>query len=467
MSLRLRLFVSALAVILLAVLALVVLGGSALRQAGLEQLEARLCLEARRVVSPKREGRGDELRLLDDVVRKLGLEDRHQLRLERHFDGDDAAAAGGEPAGLASLSLAWRTPKALAGNGTRADPLGRCEVAAHTDAEGDWRVARNRTKAGTAWLAVNLGPLQAEWRALLWRTLGLMLPVALALAAGSAALLAQLMMGPLNRLREAMRQQRPDRLDQRLPTGQEPRELRELVEAYNTMLARLETSFHQASRFSADAAHELRTPLTVLQGRLERAIGASHGRELQAELGAMLDAVNRLSSTVRQLLLLSRADAGHLEVAHEPVDLGPVLDELVQDAALLAEHRQLEADVQAPLPVNGDLVLLRQLFNNLLSNALAYGVPGGRLSLSARRDGEAAVVRFRNDCEPLSAEARARLFQRFYRVPSTTAARREGSGLGLSLAREIARAHGGDLRLLDSPPDQVVMEVRLPQRRDR
>lgn len=468
MSLQRRLFLQALGVVLITAAALIAFGRHELRQLELEQLDERLCMEARRVANPRPGAEPEPLpRLAEDITRKLRLEGPEQLRLDWLRRAPDQPPPNGErqlqtwfdgaalPSWQAELD---RDPQAAA----RDDARGRCALLALTTRSGEWRVARVQAAQGTALLAISTQALDGELQALAGRTMQVLLPFALVLATASAWLLTQLMMRPVQRLREAMRRLTPQVLSQRLATQGEPREFRELIDAYNTMLARLEASFHQASRFSADAAHELRTPLTILQGRLERAIGATHGRAVQAELGAILEEVNRLAGIARKLLLLSRADAGRLDLHRETVDLSTLLNDLVADAQMLAEDRTLRVEVPAALRVEGDAVLLRQLFNNLLSNALRHGLASGELRIHAVAQAAGVAVEFSNACAPLDAAQRARFFERFYRADPAHNRQVDGTGLGLSLAREIARAHGGELVLLDSPPTRVTLLVILP-----
>jgi heavy metal sensor kinase len=294
--------------------------------------------------------------------------------------------------------------------------------------------------------------------------LTIVIPLALLLTALGAWLLSSLTMRPVNRLREAMAGVTQKALDQRLPTAGEDREFRELIDAYNTMLARLQASFRQASRFSADAAHELRTPLTILQGRLEQALARTEHGDIHDELADMLEEVERLATVTRKLLLLSQADAGRLALHPAPVDLTEMLDGLMTDAQMLAAGQQVTSRIERGLVVSGDAVLLRQLLNNLVSNAVRYCRPAGWIEIAARRLPAGIEVVFANASAPIGAEDRQRFFDRFYRGDPAHNRTIEGSGLGLSLAREIARAHGGELTLDAGPRDEVRLRLLLPAR---
>jgi heavy metal sensor kinase len=318
--------------------------------------------------------------------------------------------------------------------------------------------------AGRGFIAAERRAATAELEEALRRVLAPVVPLALVLIGTGAWLLSSLVMRPLNRLREAMTSMTPDALGQRLSSHGEDREFRELIGAYNAMLERLAASFEQASRFSADAAHELKTPLTVLQGRLELALRRSESGAMQEDLAEMLEEVGRLAAITRKLLLLSQADAGGLALNVTKVDLAEMLAELVADGHMLATGHEIASAIEPGLSVQGDALLLGQLFNNLVSNALRYCPPGGRIEVAGRRAGDAVEVVFSNTTAPIAARERQRLFDRFYRLDPARTRKGEGSGLGLSLAREIARAHGGDLQLEPSAEDVVRLRVTLPVR---
>lgn len=428
-----------------------------------EELDARLCLEARRLLGPSRPGEDLE-RLQADVALKLRVQRPEHVQLQALADnGSLREQSAAWPAGLVQPALVWHPVAARANAPAPRGEAARAECMVTTASQGDrqWRLGRLSDPRGTGLVAADLADIGAELGGALARALLIVAPLALALSALGAWLLASLAMRPLRRLREAMRTLTPQQLDQRLNTAGEDREFAHLIAAYNLMLERLETSFRQAARFSADAAHELRTPLTILRGRLEQAARDAGSEAQQVALLGMLDEVGRLAEIVRKLLLLSQADAGRLAVQRQAVDFSGLLAELLADAPLLLQHQRLQTDIASGLVVQGDAVLLRQLLNNLLGNAARHGRPDGRIEVQARPVGDHLELRITNDCMPLGAEARRHLFERFYRADSARDRRVGGSGLGLSLAREIARAHGGDVVLEPSPDDVVCLCTRL------
>lgn len=293
------------------------------------------------------------------------------------------------------------------------------------------------------------------------RAFGIMLPLALLLIGAGTWLLAGRALRPLAELTAAIEQINAARLDVRLSEATTEAELRGLVAQLNGMLDRLQQSFAQVVRFSADAAHELKTPLAILQGRLEAAVQATEaGSETQQALAEMLDELQRLKSIVRRLLLLSMADAGELRPVLLPVDLAALVAASADDAGMLDPELEVTVDAPAETTVAGDPELLRQVLGNLTSNAVKYNQPDGAIWYELRAGESRAELIVANRGEPIGEAERERVFDRFYRTDR--ARRGEAAGLGLSLAREIARAHRGELALLPDRDGWTRFRLTLP-----
>ncbi|MGI9213703.1 MAG: ATP-binding protein [Methylococcaceae bacterium] len=277
-----------------------------------------------------------------------------------------------------------------------------------------------------------------------------------------AWLLAGRALKPIDRLALTMQNLSAQGLHQRVDEHCEDEEFSRLIHVFNGMLERLELSFLQASRFSADAAHELKTPLAVLHGQIEHAISQCEpGSSTQAVFTGLLDEVQHLSTISRKLLWLSLADAGKLNLRKTRVDLSAALNELLEDAQMLAPHLNITGTIKPGLILQADFELLRPLLNNLLSNAIKYNLPHGWLHISTKRIGPIVELSITNASTGIPASERERIFERFYRATPIRGQVTEGVGLGLSLSREIARAHGGDLRLAESTHDAVRFVVVL------
>ena len=481
-SFRTRLFVVSALIVAGVLSAVVALGWASLREAQLETLDERLCNEARRVATQP--FLGEELaRLESDLAIKFRLGSTAELLVRYEpSDGGPAFQSAGWADAPAPASLPWAAParaNRLApplqepppppppGARRPAPPSAQgppvCALASFDRHGEHWRAARFELPFGRSAVAANLAGAESALQGAVGRTLAKVVPLALVLTALGAWLLASLTMRPVNRLRTAMGGVNQRALDQRLSSAGEDREFQELIGEYNTMLARLEASFGQASRFSADAAHELKTPLTILQGRIEQALARAEHGALQDDLTQMLDEVGRLALITRKLLLLSQADAGRLDLRRARVDVSQLLEDLVTDARMMVAEGELQAQIAPGLAAQADDVLLRQLLNNLMANAVRHRRAGGHIQVRARALAGAIEIHFANQTEPIEAADRARFFERFYRGDASHGRRVDGSGLGLSLAREIARAHGGDLRLEPSPDDEVRLRLSLPR----
>lgn len=310
-------------------------------------------------------------------------------------------------------------------------------------------------------IAVSLESVDREMAAI--RNIFLIsIPGALLLVAGGAWFISGGALRPVRQLTGVIQQVTVKGLDRRIPIGTTDLEFVELIEVFNQMLERLERSFSQASRFSADAAHELKTPLTILQGELERMLQqVEPGSEIQERLSNLLDEVSRLSGITRKLLLLSLADAGQMNLYLVEVALSELLVEMVEDLEMLAPHLKVQTNIADRLVLFGDRDLLIQLLQNLLSNAIKYNLPNGWIKINARQTQKTIDITIANASKDIPQEDREKLFDRFYRGDPARTRKVEGIGLGLSLAREIARAHGGELTLEQTPSGQTAFMLTL------
>ena len=313
-------------------------------------------------------------------------------------------------------------------------------------------------------LGASLNEMQGELRSL-WLSFATAATGALALIALGAWLLARKALSPIEALTEATRQVSASELSNRIDLPEADKEFVPLINVYNTMMARLERSFHQARRFSADASHELKTPVAIMKGTLERALAeSSEGSREQEVYTSLLEETDHQQSILQSLLLLARADAGRLTVSTEAVSLSDLATHALDDAEMMAEDDSLElkSTIAQDLTVAGDANLLQQVLHNLLSNATKYNQPSGWVGLTLKSEDQHAVLQVANSGPQITAEAQHRLFERFYRAEASRSDRTDGIGLGLSLSLEIVRAHGGSLSLLHSNEEETVFELRLP-----
>lgn len=292
---------------------------------------------------------------------------------------------------------------------------------------------------------------------------GVMLPVALALIAAAGWLLAGRALRPVNALSAAAEKVTATGLDQRISHLNEPAEFQRLIDVFNQMLDRLQRSFEQANRFSADAAHELKTPLSILQGQIAKSIqNAPQGSELQQTGAMLLEEVQRLKAIVRKLLLLAKADSGKLPLQLQPLNLADALAEMVDDSQAISPTIDFALHVEQPCTIQADPPLLAQAVQNLLDNAVKYNRADGRVEVHLEGKDGHAVIRVGNTGHSIPAEKAQKVFERFFRLDPAHSRTIDGTGLGLSLAREIALAHGGDLKLIGSSDDWTEFELWIP-----
>jgi heavy metal sensor kinase len=278
----------------------------------------------------------------------------------------------------------------------------------------------------------------------------LALPMAIAIAAVGGHWLAGRALGPLDRMARHAEQLTAEKLGARLPVENPDDELGHLARVFNLSLARIEESFAQLRRFTADASHELRTPLTAIRTVGEVALQDPQNPDRYREaIGSMLEEADRLSRLVGSLLVLSRADAAPALRRQELR-----LVELVKDSASLLEvladekGQRIEVDGDAGITTEGDGLVLRQALINLIDNAIKYSARGSLIRIAVLQHASGAMTIGVSDQGPGIHEAdRPRVFERFYRVGEARSREDGGTGLGLSIALSAVRAHGGRIEL--------------------
>lgn len=291
----------------------------------------------------------------------------------------------------------------------------------------------------------------------------LALPLGILLAAAGSLYFTQRALRPVRALADLTERMTARGLNERIELRDEDIEFRRLLSVFNGMLERLERSFAQATRFSADAAHELKTPLAVLQGELERGVQESApGSDEQGRYSRLIEQVTRLKTITRKLLLLATADAGELKLHLVPFNLSEAIESIAEDAAILAPQLTIKSNIAPGIHVLADGDLLRQLVQNLVMNAMKYNHKSGHVELHLREFGEHVQFTVTNTGRGIPEQHRDHVFQRFYRADKARTRAYGGAGLGLSLSREIARAHRGELYLDQTPPGLTAFTLELP-----
>ena len=256
-------------------------------------------------------------------------------------------------------------------------------------------------------------------------------------------------------------------LHRRLALSEETTDFADLVTTLNAMIGRLETSFGALRRFTADASHELKTPLAVLRADVERAM---HHNSTQTErmvaLEEALQEVRRMTDLVESLLTLARADEGRFDIYREPIELQPLVQEVYETALILGEAQ----GVTVNLPFTTDVVVmadrtrLRQLFLNLVTNAIKYTPAGGKVELGLGRHPDNVTFAVRDTGIGISAADFPHIFERFWRADRVRSrmSERGGFGLGLAISQWIAQAHGGTLTASSRLGRGSLFTVTLP-----
>jgi heavy metal sensor kinase len=284
----------------------------------------------------------------------------------------------------------------------------------------------------------------------------------LSLLAGFAGyFLAARTLAPIDNITHTARRISTADLSARLNLPDTGDEVSRLSATFDEMLGRLETGFKRERQFTADASHELRTPLAALQAILSVTRARERStQEYQQALEDLSDETDRMRGLVEDLLSLARGENG-FSLHLEPLDLALLLSDVSESLRPLAGSRGLEftCDLPPALPFSGDMDALIRLFVNLLDNAIKY-TERGSVSLSARQEENTIIVKVSDTGIGIPAEHLAHIFERFYRVE--TARSSGGVGLGLAIARQIAKAHGGNIEVESSPNAGTTFTVKLP-----
>ncbi|MER1968061.1 sensor histidine kinase N-terminal domain-containing protein [Castellaniella sp. GW247-6E4] len=310
-----------------------------------------------------------------------------------------------------------------------------------------------RDRDGVGFLAAVAEPSEA--RATLQQEIltGMLTPqlIILPLAAMLAGLGLTQGLEPLSLLQEHMRKRKPSDLSP-IRDDLAPAEIAPLIAAMNNVLKRLAASLESQRRFVANAAHQLKTPLAGIRTQCELALRERDPALMSDSLHQLQVGSQRATRLVNQLLLLARAESIDDTVprATESLDIRELARQCTMEWVQAAMGKRIDLGFDAPeetLPVFGNRTMIREMLNNLIDNALLYTPPGGRVTVRAGGDDEHITLEVQDTGPGVSPENQARVFDRFFRVLGNEA---EGSGLGLSIVKEVAEHHQAEIHFL--PP---------------
>jgi two-component system heavy metal sensor histidine kinase CusS len=283
------------------------------------------------------------------------------------------------------------------------------------------------------------------------RSLVVVIPIVLLLIAAGSWWLGSIALTPIEEIRRAAERITAERLDERIPFHGPKDEIGGLIDVLNATFERLQGSFEQAARFSADASHQLKTPIAILRAGIDEILDEDGlPPEPARRVADLLQQTRRLTSVAENLLLLSQADAGRLELRNTTFNLRGLIEGAMEDARILGEKKGLTIEGKLPdaLSMTGDRDMIALALQNLIENAVKYNEPGGRILVSAEATERGARISVGNTGKRIPDDRAPFIFRRFYRARGDE--QTPGHGLGLSIARELARAHGGDLTLQES-----------------
>lgn len=308
-------------------------------------------------------------------------------------------------------------------------------------------VILNGTLVNIVRVGTSLQPVEETLHRLLLVLL-VSLPVGLLVALGGGWFLAGRALRPVESITQAAQRIAGGDLAQRLdvPTSQD--EIGRLTETFNDMIARLDASFKQVRQFGTDASHELRTPLTVLKGETELALRRTRSTEdYQLVLESSLEEIDRMTRIVDELFFLSRADLGEVKMESLPVRLDTLVEDIHRQASLLGQEPNVQVHLAqlSPCTVQGDELRLRELFLNVVDNAIKYSKPGGTVEISLSCDEKVARLSVKDEGIGIEPEALSLIFDRFYRTDAARAHVKTGTGLGLPICKWIAETHHGSI----------------------
>ncbi len=295
--------------------------------------------------------------------------------------------------------------------------------------------------------------------------LAIILGIGIIISALLGALIARRGLKPLHRMAETIGRISISQLHARMDSHDWPKELTELVGAFNNMLERLERSFNQLKQFSADLAHELRTPIHHLV--VETEISLSRGRTLEEyreTLESNLEEYGTLTSLIDRLLFLARAENPQTAINYVDIEVSEELAAIIEFHEAVAEEKNMTITLHCPpLTLAVDNVLFQRAVNNLLSNALKYSRPNDTVTVDVSTDEQKVYIAIKDSGPGIAEEHLSRLFDRFYRVDFARTKKEGGHGLGLAIVKSIMELHQGTVTVTSIVGKGTIFTLIFPK----
>jgi len=331
-----------------------------------------------------------------------------------------------------------------------------------------WRTLSGLSDVSGTPVVVRISRSEERLRDQLWEILVVLVfgfPVVVGLAGLGGYMIARRALAPIDSLASEARRITADRLHERLSVPNQQDEIGRLAAVINETFARLESSFDQLRRFTADASHELRTPLAVIRGTGEVGLAqAQTVADCKEAMGSMLEEVDRLTNLVDTLLRLSYGDAGTIRLRRELTILGDLVDDVATSLTILAEERgqKLSVEVSDDIDVMIDRLVLREAISNVVDNAIKYSRRGATIHIRVLAREGAGVIEVVDQGPGVPAEHRQRIFDRFFRIDQARSRGSGGTGLGLAIAKWAVEANGGVIDADHAPGGGSVFRITLP-----
>lgn len=294
------------------------------------------------------------------------------------------------------------------------------------------------------------------------------LPLAVLMASLVGYWVARRSLRPVAAMAERARTITSDSLGERLPNPNPHDELGQLAVVFNDTLHRLESSFAELKRFTADASHELRTPLTALRAVGEVALRqANNPAALRETIGSMLEEAQRLNDLIESLLTLARMESGKVSVSLEPVNLVALATEVRDSLHVLAAEKQQTVELVGDdsITATADRFLLRQALMNIVHNAVRYSPPETHIAIATARRNGGVVIEVTDQGPGIAREHKRGIFERFYRVDKSRSRPEGGHGLGLAIAKWSIERQGGRIEVESEFGKGSVFRIELPTSR--